>query len=44
VKVRAEEGKAEEVPVADVVAAVEAKLAALRADIEATVIDMPYEV
>jgi prolyl-tRNA synthetase len=43
-KVRAEEGKGEEVPVGAVVAQVEAKLKQLREAIEATVVEVPYEV
>lgn len=42
-KVRSEEGKGVEVPVADIVAQVQTKLGQLRAAIEATVVDVPYE-
>ncbi len=43
-KVRSEAGKGAEVPVGEIVAQVEAKLAQLRAAIEATVVEVPYEV
>jgi prolyl-tRNA synthetase len=42
-KVRAEEGKGTEVPVAEVVGRVDAVLEELRGAIEATVVDVPYE-
>ena len=43
-KVRSEAGKGAGVPVGEVVAQVEEKLAQLRAAIEATVVEVPYEV
>lgn len=42
-KVRGEEGKGAEVPVAEIASQVEAKLTELRAGIEATVVEVPYE-
>ncbi len=42
-KVRTDEGKGDEVPVADIAGRVEAILAELRAAIEATVVEEPYE-
>jgi prolyl-tRNA synthetase len=43
VKVRTDQGRGQEVPVADIVARVETTLADLRSAVEATVVEVPYE-
>jgi hypothetical protein len=42
-KVRTDDSRGEEVLVADMVGTIEARLAALRGQIDKTVVDVPYE-